>query len=73
MEKANENKFVEMMDMAVKCQLFKSIDESLKSINENFYKVGDWKTLSIEQVKDLSDAFENMADILEKLVHKEEV
>lgn len=73
MQKITDEKIVEMMDMALKVQLFKNIDESLKSISENYSKITNWKDIPIEQVKDLSDAFENVSDILEKLVHKEEV
>lgn len=72
MQKIADEKIVEMMDMALKVQLFKNIDESLRSVNENFSKVVNWKALPIEQVKDLSDAFENVSDILEKIVHQED-
>lgn len=65
MEKITNEKVAEMMDMAVRMQLVASIDEAIKVMTE-FYKDLDFKTIDLEKLKELADAFDRIRKVMEK-------
>lgn len=56
----NNDEFVEMMDMMVRMQLLKSIENSFRSITENIKDMESYGDIPLEKLHDLSNAFENL-------------
>lgn len=71
---SKDDKLVEMMDMMVRMQLVKSIDESLKSIVGGFKDdiMGSFKDIPLNELHDLSEAFEKLNEAVLKIINKEE-
>lgn len=72
---SKDDKLVEMMDMMVRMELIKSLDNSLRSITDNFKDniLGDnLKTIPIDKLRSLSDALDNLNKITLKIAGKGE-
>ena len=65
MAKVTNEQIEQAMDMVMRMQLVASIDESIKTMTE-FYEKLDFKTIDIETLKDLSDAFEGVCKAMGK-------
>lgn len=73
-KKKKDEEFAKMMDMVVRMQLIYSIDESLKSIVDNFQNdiMEHFKTISLNDLQAIAELFDNLSKVLNKITENEE-
>ena len=59
-----EKDVTKMLDMAVRMKLMTTIDESIKRTQVAYGKI-DLRTLDLQKLKNISDAFEGLAKAME--------